>query len=219
VPRRERRAAGARKGEGPEDQGAGEDGFVSALSQDFIVTILTNGIDKDMKSFKDKLSDAAIRAVAGYTKELADKARKAGACGLSSPPRQSRPYGRACLASCVACAACAAYDPQPRSPRRGDLASTYCQAWTYCRACAPSCRGAGLLDRFACAPFPSHEARGSAGSVRDRSQARPSRRPRPSCRPSPATRPSSSRSGSCPAARRVARRSPHASSRVGSYPR
>ena len=66
MPRRERRAAGARKGEGPEDQGAGEDGFVSALSQDFIVTILTNGIDKDMKSFKDKLSDADIWAVISY---------------------------------------------------------------------------------------------------------------------------------------------------------
>ncbi len=57
----------------------GEDGFVSKLSQDSIVTILTKGIDKDMKSFKDKLSEAEMQAVAAYIKELAEKSKKAGA--------------------------------------------------------------------------------------------------------------------------------------------
>ena len=56
----------------------GEDGFVSALSQDSIVTILKKGIDKDMKSFEDKLSEPEMKAVAGYIKELAEK-KKAGA--------------------------------------------------------------------------------------------------------------------------------------------
>lgn len=51
----------------------GDSGFVTSLSQDSIVTILTNGIDKNMKSFKDKLSADEIRAVAGYVKELAEK--------------------------------------------------------------------------------------------------------------------------------------------------
>lgn len=55
----------------------GDSGFVSDLSQDSIVTILKNGIDKNMKSFSDKLSEPEIDAVAIYIKELAEK-RKAG---------------------------------------------------------------------------------------------------------------------------------------------
>ena len=51
----------------------GDSGFVTNLSQDSIVKILTKGIDKDMKSFSDKLSADEIRAVAGYIKELAEK--------------------------------------------------------------------------------------------------------------------------------------------------
>lgn len=51
----------------------GDSGFVSNLSQDSIVTILTNGIDKNMKSFKEKLSEEEMRAVARYIKELAAK--------------------------------------------------------------------------------------------------------------------------------------------------
>lgn len=52
-----------------------EDGFVSELSADSIVTILKNGIDKDMKSFAKKLSEPEMQAVAGYAKQLAE-ARK-----------------------------------------------------------------------------------------------------------------------------------------------
>lgn len=51
----------------------GDSGFVASLSQDSIVKIVTNGIDKNMKSFKDKLSADEIHAVAGYIKELAEK--------------------------------------------------------------------------------------------------------------------------------------------------
>ncbi len=51
----------------------GEDGFGSALSVDSIVKILKNGIDKDMKSFADKLEEPEMRAVAGYVKELGAK--------------------------------------------------------------------------------------------------------------------------------------------------
>lgn len=51
----------------------GDSGFVAALSQDSIVTIVTKGIDKNMKSFSDKLSEPEIRAVAGYIKQLAEK--------------------------------------------------------------------------------------------------------------------------------------------------
>ena len=51
----------------------GDSGFVSELPQDSIVTIVTKGIDKNMKSFSDKLTEAEIRAVAGYIKELATK--------------------------------------------------------------------------------------------------------------------------------------------------
>lgn len=51
----------------------GDSGFVTRLSVDSIVTILKKGIDKDMKSFTGKLTDAEIRAVAAYVKELAEK--------------------------------------------------------------------------------------------------------------------------------------------------
>jgi mono/diheme cytochrome c family protein len=55
----------------------GDSGFVSNLSQDSIFTILKNGIDKNMKSFAEKLSEPEMHAVAIYIKELAEK-RKAG---------------------------------------------------------------------------------------------------------------------------------------------
>jgi mono/diheme cytochrome c family protein len=56
----------------------GDSGFVVNLSQDSIVTILQKGIDKSMKSFKDKLTEPEMHLVAAYIKELAEK-RKAGA--------------------------------------------------------------------------------------------------------------------------------------------
>lgn len=55
----------------------GDSGFVTTLSVDSIVTILKNGIDKDMKSFKSKLAEAELRAVAVYIKELAAKRKPA----------------------------------------------------------------------------------------------------------------------------------------------
>lgn len=55
----------------------GEGGFVSALAEDSIATLVKKGIDKDMKSFAAKLSDVEIKAVAKYIKELAVK-KKAG---------------------------------------------------------------------------------------------------------------------------------------------
>jgi mono/diheme cytochrome c family protein len=51
----------------------GDSGFVARLSVDSIVKIVTNGIDKDMKPFKDKLTPDEIHAAAGYIKELAEK--------------------------------------------------------------------------------------------------------------------------------------------------
>lgn len=51
----------------------GDSGFVVKLSTDSIVTLLKKGIDKDMKSFKDKLTEPEMRAVARYIKELAEK--------------------------------------------------------------------------------------------------------------------------------------------------
>ena len=51
----------------------GDSGFVSRLAVDSIVKIVTKGIDKNMKSFSDKLSPEEIQAVAGYIKELAEK--------------------------------------------------------------------------------------------------------------------------------------------------
>ncbi|MDX2121319.1 MAG: cytochrome c [Gemmatimonadota bacterium] len=49
----------------------GEDGFVTSLTVDSIITILRNGIDKDMKSFKSKLSEDQMRAAAEYILTLA----------------------------------------------------------------------------------------------------------------------------------------------------
>lgn len=57
----------------------GDSGFVAALSTDSIVKILKKGIDKNMKSFSDKLSEPEMHAVATYIKELAEKAKKPGA--------------------------------------------------------------------------------------------------------------------------------------------
>ncbi len=51
----------------------GQDGFGSTLSVDSIVKILRKGIDKDMKSFADKLEEPEMRAVAAYVKELGEK--------------------------------------------------------------------------------------------------------------------------------------------------
>jgi mono/diheme cytochrome c family protein len=51
----------------------GDSGFVARLSTDSIVTIVTKGIDKNMKSFSDKLSSDEIKLVAAYIKELAEK--------------------------------------------------------------------------------------------------------------------------------------------------
>ena len=45
--------------------------FALARSVDSIVTILTNGKGKDMKSFKGKLAPAEMRAVAEYVRSLA----------------------------------------------------------------------------------------------------------------------------------------------------
>ena len=51
----------------------GDSGFVSRLTVDSIIKIVTKGIDKNMKSFADKLSEPEIKAVSGYIKELAEK--------------------------------------------------------------------------------------------------------------------------------------------------
>ena len=51
----------------------GDSGFVAKLSVDSIVKVLKKGIDKDMKSFKEKLSEPEMLAVAKYIKELAEK--------------------------------------------------------------------------------------------------------------------------------------------------
>jgi mono/diheme cytochrome c family protein len=51
----------------------GDLGFGVALSVDSIVKILKKGIDKDMKSFAEKLDDGEMRAVAQYVKELGAK--------------------------------------------------------------------------------------------------------------------------------------------------
>lgn len=56
----------------------GDSGFVADLSKDSIVTILKNGIDKNMKSFKDKLEPDEMEAVAGYIKDFAEKKRTGG---------------------------------------------------------------------------------------------------------------------------------------------
>lgn len=56
----------------------GEEGFVSSLSEDSIVTILKKGISKDMKSFSAKLTEAQMKAVATYIKQLGSEAKKEG---------------------------------------------------------------------------------------------------------------------------------------------
>ncbi|MEO7237563.1 MAG: cytochrome c [Gemmatimonadales bacterium] len=57
----------------------GQDGFVTLLSEDSIVTLLKNGIDKNMKSFSSKLSESEMKAVAAYIKQLGGEAKKEGA--------------------------------------------------------------------------------------------------------------------------------------------
>lgn len=47
--------------------------FIGKHSVDSIVTILTKGKNEDMKSFKDKMSAAEMKAVAEYVTELASK--------------------------------------------------------------------------------------------------------------------------------------------------
>ena len=55
----------------------GQEGFISALSEDSVVVILKKGIDKDMKSFKDKLSEPEMKAVAAYVKQLGGETKGA----------------------------------------------------------------------------------------------------------------------------------------------
>ena len=50
----------------------GTNGFVAALAEDSIVKILKKGIDKDMKSFAEKMSEPEMHAVAKYIKTLAE---------------------------------------------------------------------------------------------------------------------------------------------------
>ncbi len=50
--------------------------FVAARSDDSVVTILTNGKGKDMKSFKEKLTADEMTAVARYVRTLATKPRE-----------------------------------------------------------------------------------------------------------------------------------------------
>lgn len=61
------------KGQYKKIKAVGEDGFVTSLSVDSIVTILRNGIDKDMKSFKSKLTEDEMRAAAEFILTLAKK--------------------------------------------------------------------------------------------------------------------------------------------------
>jgi mono/diheme cytochrome c family protein len=56
----------------------GDSGFVTELSEDSIVTILKKGIDKNMKSFSEKLSEPEMHAVTIYIKGLGEKAKKGG---------------------------------------------------------------------------------------------------------------------------------------------
>ncbi len=51
----------------------GDSGFVSGISQDSIVAILTHGIDTNMKPFKEKLTVEEMRAVATYIHALAHR--------------------------------------------------------------------------------------------------------------------------------------------------
>lgn len=57
-------------------KGVGQDGFVTSLSEDSIVTILKKGIGKDMKSFSSKLSEGEMKAVASYIKQLGGEVKK-----------------------------------------------------------------------------------------------------------------------------------------------
>jgi len=50
--------------------------FLASRSQDSIVTVLTHGKGKDMKSFKEKLTAEEIAAVAKYVKETFGAAPK-----------------------------------------------------------------------------------------------------------------------------------------------
>ena len=45
--------------------------FFTARSEDSVVTVLKNGKGRDMKSFKDKMSEAEMHAVAQYIRTLA----------------------------------------------------------------------------------------------------------------------------------------------------
>lgn len=56
----------------------GQDGFVTSLSEDSIVTILKKGIGKDMKSFASKLSESEMKAVASYIKQLGEAKKEGG---------------------------------------------------------------------------------------------------------------------------------------------
>lgn len=56
----------------------GEEGFVSSLSEDSIVTILQKGTSKDMKSFSSKLSEGEMKAVASYIKQLGEAKKEGG---------------------------------------------------------------------------------------------------------------------------------------------
>jgi mono/diheme cytochrome c family protein len=56
----------------------GDSGFVTNLSEDSIVTILKKGIDKNMKSFSEKLSEPEMHAVTIYIKGLGEKPKKEG---------------------------------------------------------------------------------------------------------------------------------------------
>ena len=51
--------------------------FVAARSDDSVVAVLTHGVGKDMKSFKEKLTPEEMRAVARYLRTLV---------GASPPP-------------------------------------------------------------------------------------------------------------------------------------
>lgn len=59
-------------------KGVGQDGFVTSLSEDSIVTILKKGISKDMKSFSSKLSEGEMTSVASYIKQLGEAKKEGG---------------------------------------------------------------------------------------------------------------------------------------------
>lgn len=51
--------------------------FLAARSDDSLVAVLRNGIGRDMKSYKDKLTPEQMRAVAKYVRTFATAAPKA----------------------------------------------------------------------------------------------------------------------------------------------